>query len=81
MRRFLAGDGLQPGDVDGIDGLCIEVKNAKTQAMPAWLRQAHEEAGDNFAVVVSKPRGVTDPALWHATVTFEDFMTLWEKNV
>jgi hypothetical protein len=81
VRRFLAGDGEQPGDIDGIDGLCIEVKNAGIYDFPAWLRQVKEEARDgDLPIVVSKPKGITDVDEWFTVVKFGDFMTHWEET-
>lgn len=86
-RRYLAGDGRQPGDIDAIPGACIEVKDVKASAWPTWLRQACEQAGDHrIPVVVRRTRGVADVGAWEArwfntdetwpTVgTFADFIT------
>ena len=75
-RRYLAGDGRQPGDVDGVAGVAIEIKNQRTLALPAWLRQAEDEARGNLPVVFHKPIGVTDVARWHATTYVEHFVEL-----
>jgi hypothetical protein len=71
-RRYLAGDGRQPGDIDGIPGVCLEVKNCAELRIPAWLRQVEAEAGRNLPVLIVKPRGVSDPARWWAIVTAGD---------
>lgn len=79
-RRFLAGDGAQPGDIDGVDGLCIEVKNAATLQIPAWIRQAYDEARDgDMPIVVAKPKGVTDVADWWAITRVHTFFDIWEN--
>jgi len=64
-RRFLAGDGRQPGDVDGIPGVCLEVKNAARVQLGPWLAQVDAEArsGSVPFVVVRLPR-ITDPGEW-----------------
>lgn len=64
-RRYLAGDGRQPGDVDGIPGVCMEVKHAERVQLTAWLAQADAEArlGAVPFVVVRLPR-VIDPGSW-----------------
>lgn len=64
-RRYLAGDGRQPGDIDAIPGVCIEVKDRAESRWPTWLRQAVAEAGPHrIAAVVRRTRGVPDVARW-----------------
>lgn len=63
-RRYLAGDGRQPGDIDAIPGLCIEVKDRSQSSWPAWCRQAETEAGGRAWVVVRRHRGHPDVAAW-----------------
>lgn len=75
-RRYLSGDGRQPGDVDGVPGVCIEVKDHQAHAIPAWLRQVELEAGPNLPVVVVKERGEIDPGRWWAVSRLEDFAAL-----
>lgn len=67
-RRYLAGDGRQPGDVDGVPGVCIEVKDRASSAWPTWRAQVLAEAGPNIPVVVRRTRGVTDVGLWECEV-------------
>lgn len=64
-RRYLSGDGRQPGDVDGVPGVCLEVKNRAALDLPGWLRQLDAEAPPHcLSFVVVKMRGVTDPGQW-----------------
>lgn len=67
-RRYLAGDGRQPGDIDAIPGVVIEVKDVAASAWPTWCGQAKAEAGGRDWIVVRRARGVTDvgehPAAW-----------------
>ena len=66
-RRYLAGDGRQPGDIDAIPGVVIEVKDVAASAWPSWCTQAAAQAGpDRLAVVVRRTRGVPDVAVWLA---------------
>ncbi len=67
-RRYLAGDGRQPGDVDGVPGVCLEVKDQQRHDVAGWLRQTEAEAGPNLPVLVVRPRGVTDPGRWWAVL-------------
>lgn len=67
-RRYLAGDGRQPGDIDAIPGVVIEVKDVASSSWPAWCRQALAEGNGRDAIVVRRERGVTDVAAWPAFV-------------
>jgi Holliday junction resolvase len=74
-RRYLSGDGLQPGDIDGVPGVTIEVKNCKMLAIPAWLEQVHAEAAPGSVPVVAVRRpGLTDPGDWWAVLRWREFM-------
>lgn len=75
-RRYLAGDGRQPGDVDGVPGVCLEVKDCQRLEVPAWLRQVELEAGPNLPVLVVKERGTADVGRWWAVLRFEDLAEL-----
>ena len=78
-RRYLAGDGRQPGDIDAVPGVSIEVKNASTYTISAWLRQAIDEAGpDRLPVVMMHPKGVAldDVANWWVVMRVSDFLPL-----
>jgi hypothetical protein len=64
-RRYLAGDGRQPGDIDCHPLLVIEVKDCAASAWPTWCRQAAAAAPPGTVpVVVRRTRGVTDVGLW-----------------
>lgn len=66
-RRYLAGDGRQPGDIDAIPGVVIEVKDVAASAWPSWCGQARAAAGvDRVPIVVRRTRGVTDVGEWSA---------------
>lgn len=64
-RRYLAGDGRQPGDIDWHPLVCLEVKDVKRSSWPTWCRQAAAEARPGMVpVVVRRMRGVTDVGEW-----------------
>ena len=65
-RRYLAGDGRQPGDIDAIPGLLIEVKDCADARWGTWMAKATKEADrlDRAWVVVLRTRGVPKVALW-----------------
>jgi hypothetical protein len=76
-RRYLAGDGNQPGDIDCFPGIVIEVKNQARYDLPAWLRQADVEAGsERLPMVLVKPVGVVDVGCWWAVMRFDDWLEL-----
>lgn len=77
-RRYLAGDGRQPGDIDAIPGVSIEVKNCGTYTIASWVRQAVEEAGGRVPVVFMKPNGVSldDVGNWWAVLPVDAFLSL-----
>lgn len=63
-RRTLAGDGLQPGDIDAIPGVCIEMR-ARQECKPgSWMVDAERQAAGRLAVVVYHPPRVADPGQW-----------------
>lgn len=77
-RRYLAGDGRQPGDIDAIPGVSLEVKNQAAYAISAWVAQAVEEAGPRTPVVVMHPAKVAldDVGNWWAVMRVSDFLPL-----
>jgi hypothetical protein len=74
-RRYLAGDGRQPGDIDAHPLLVIEVKDCAASSWPTWCRQAAAEAPPGTVpVVVRRTRGVTDVGLWECRVEEESWV-------
>lgn len=67
-RRYLAGDGRQPGDIDFAPGICLEVKDVARSARPSWRAQAVAEAGGRVPIVLRRTRGVTDVGRWVAQI-------------
>lgn len=63
-RRYLAGDGRQPGDVDAIPGVCVDVKARRELDIPAWLRQVHDEAAGRVPTLAVHRPGLADPGDW-----------------
>ena len=84
-RRYLAGDGRQPGDIDAHPLLCIEVRDRASSAWPTWCRQAVAEAREGMVpVVVRRTRGVPDVGAWECRVRSVDvvpFLTVEAINV
>ena len=72
------------GDITGVKTVrngrvVIECKDVKTQALPAWLREAETERGNDDAaigVVVHKRRGSAKAPEQFVTMTLETFARL-----
>lgn len=65
-RRFLAGDGRQPGDIDGVPGVCLDVKNRKRYELSGWLAEldAQQRPDQLLSFLVVRLPGETDPGEW-----------------
>lgn len=76
-RRALNG-AKDRGDVTGIPGVVIEVKNEKRMRLAEWVDEAHKEAsyGDLIGAVWHKRRGFVRPGDWYVTMDGETFMGL-----
>jgi hypothetical protein len=71
-RRYLAGDGRQPGDIDFHPLVVVEVKDVAASCWPTWCRQAAAEARDGLVpAVVRRSRGVPDVGAWECRVEWE----------
>lgn len=71
------------GDIGGLrvhgQRLVIEVKDCAKLALPAWVAEAHTEAGNDDAllgVVVAKRRGTADPGRFWVHMTVDDLLAL-----
>jgi hypothetical protein len=88
-RRRLAGRNDR-GDVAGIPGLVIEIKNRQEMALAEWVDEAREEALRNggsgefdSGVVWHKRRGKSSPGDWYVTMdgwTFLAFLKEWTNG-
>lgn len=77
-RRALSG-ALDKGDVTGIPGVVIEVKNHAALDLAGWLNELMREmdnAKAEFGTVVAKRRGTTDPGQWYAIMPFEVWVAM-----
>lgn len=80
-RRYLSGDGLQPGDIDAIPAVCLDVKDCVAFEPQKWLRQVAAEAGPHrLPVVWAKLRGETDPGQWMVLLRAADFFDLLDDE-
>lgn len=81
-RRTLNGI-LDRGDITGIPGVVIEVKNCARQELAAWVAEAERERDNDRAslgVVWHKRRGKTDPAHWFVTMSGAQFAALLREQ-
>jgi len=69
--RRLAGATLDKGDVSGIPGVTIEIKNHATMKLSEWVKELETEMKNDGAwtgVVIHKKKGTTDVGQWYATM-------------
>ncbi len=72
-RRALNG-AKDRGDIAGIPGVVIEVKNASRLELAEWVKEARVEALNDKApvwFVCAKPNGRGNPADWYAITTLK----------
>jgi hypothetical protein len=77
-RRTLNG-AKDRGDIAGLPGIVIEVKNCARQELGAWVAEAeHERDNDhaNLGVVWHKRRGKGHPGDWFVTMSGHQFAAL-----
>lgn len=82
-RKRLTGAQDQ-GDITGIPGVTIEVKNAKTMALASWVEQAKAEAanaGNPVGVCWHKRKGKTDPLDWYITMDGATWVGILDRLV
>ena len=87
-RRTLNGANDR-GDIAGIDGVVIEVKNCQTLSLPQWLRELEAEmkneakhqfvitGGDGrtiTGIIIAKRKGTTDVGEWYAIQTVSQWV-------
>lgn len=81
-RRALHG-ALDQGDVAGVSGVVVEVKNCKAMALAEWVDEAGDEASNADApigVVWHKRRGFTSPSFWYVTMEGHTFIKLLNRK-
>jgi hypothetical protein len=81
-RRTLGGT-QDRGDIAGLPGVVIEVKNCARQELPVWVAEAElERDNDNasLGVVWHKRRGKANPADWFVTMSGAQFAALLREQ-
>jgi Holliday junction resolvase len=78
-ERRLSGGVDDRGDVAGVPGLVIEVKDRTAHSFPEYVRQLEAEVscvGVGAGLVIAKRAGTTDVGSWYA-VTRVDWALEW----
>lgn len=71
-ERLPTEGGKDRGDITGVPGVVIEVKNCKTFDLAGWVKECEVEmanAGVELGIVWAKRRGTTDPGKWFVVTT------------
>ena len=82
-RAYGAGRPDDVGDLDGIVGWALELKNHKTLALSGWLDEAEVErvnARARFAAVIAKRRGKS-VGQSYVVMTLETFCAFLDEEV
>ncbi|NUQ95819.1 MAG: hypothetical protein HOY79_04420 [Streptomyces sp.] len=82
-RRTLNG-AYDRGDIAGLPGVVIEVKNCARQELPGWVAEAEKERdndGASLGVVWHKRRGKGHPSDWFVTMSGEQFVALLREHM
>ena len=77
-RRALSGT-LDKGDVAGVLGNVIEVKNCATTTLGTWVDETEIEtinAGARYGVCWHKRRGRSSPGDWFVTMTGRQYVEI-----
>lgn len=80
--RRLAGATLDKGDISGIPGVTIEIKNHATMKLSQWLKELAIEMGNDKAwtgVVLHKRKGKSNPSDWYASMPGQVWINLLKK--
>ena len=81
-ERRLAGATLDKGDISGINGVCIEIKNHAKLDLAGWLAELELETKNAKAwtgVVIHKRKGKGSPADWYATLPVSVWVELLRR--
>ena len=81
-ERRLAGATEDKGDIAGVNGVCIEVKDHAKMALSGWVEEMLLETKNAKAwtgVVIHKRRGKGDAGDWYATLPVSMWVELLRK--
>ena len=80
--RRVAGATLDKGDISGVLGVTIEIKNHARLDLAGWLAELEVEMKNDNAwsgVVIHKRKGKGDVAEWYATLPAQLWLQLLQK--
>ena len=81
--RRLAGATLDKGDISGVLGVTIEIKNHARLDLAGWLAELEVEMKNDNAwtgVVIHKRKGKGDVGEWYATLPVKVWLALLRKT-
>ena len=77
VRRHHGADGRAPGDIMGVPGVCIEVKDVAADRWTAWRAQLLAECPDgHIPILVRRVRGCSDVGAWDAEMPWWNWWIL-----
>jgi Holliday junction resolvase len=81
-ERRIAGAQEDKGDIAGVNGVCIEVKDHAKMALSGWIEEIILETKHAKAwtgVVIHKRKGKGNPADWYASMPVSVWLELLKK--
>ena len=81
--RRLAGATLDKGDISGVPGVTIEIKNHAKMDLAGWLAELEVEIKNDNAwtgVVIHKRKGKGDVSEWYASMPAQVWLELLKKT-
>jgi hypothetical protein len=81
--RRVAGATLDKGDISGVLGVTIEIKNHARLDLAGWLAELEVEMKNDNAwtgVVIHKRKGKGDVGEWYATLPVKVWLALLRKT-
>jgi len=82
VDRRLAGATLDKGDISGIPGVTIEIKNHSRIDLAGWIAELETEMANDKAwtgTVIHKRKGKSDVGQWYATMPVRVWIELLRK--
>ena len=82
VDRRLAGATLDKGDISGIPGVTIEIKNHSRIDLVGWIAELETEMANDKAwtgTVIHKRKGKSDVGQWYATMPVSVWIELLRK--
>lgn len=70
--------GKDSADVEGIEGLHLEIKRQEKTAIEQWLQQSERDAGYTGGIPIVMHR--RNRETWKVTLRAEEFFKLWQRK-